>query len=184
MSSIRSKWWGEDEKNIKSIFNNYKSILQDSKIEPILLLNEADAIIGKRLDVSGNNGAIISSINATQNIILDAFDEFEGILIATTNLTKNFDSAFERRFLYKIEFEKPNLETRSKIFESMLKIPEEDAHIIANQFELSGGNIENIYRKMTTRKILYGEEYSLDRIIDLCKDEKIEKDLPRIGFGN
>jgi hypothetical protein len=182
MSTLRSKWWGEDEKNVKNIFNNYKAILQDSKIEPILLLNEADAIIGKRLDVTGNNGAIISSINATQNIILDAFEEFEGILIATTNLTTNMDNAFERRFLYKIEFEKPNVETRAKILSNMLKIPEDDAAIIAKDHELTGGNIENIYRKMMTRKVLYGEEYDIEKIITLCKDEKIQKNIS-IGFG-
>lgn len=183
MSSIRSKWWGEDEKNVKGIFNNYRAVLQDSRIEPILLLNEADALIGKRLDVSGDNGALISSINATQNIILDAFDEFEGILIATTNLTKNFDTAFERRFLYRIEFEKPNIDTRMAIIEYMLKIPKEDAIAIAKDFELSGANIENIKRKMTTRNILYGEEYNFDRLLSYCKDEKIEKNKA-IGFSN
>jgi SpoVK/Ycf46/Vps4 family AAA+-type ATPase len=183
MSQIRSKWWGEDERNVKGIFSNYKAIMQDSKLEPILLLNEADALIGKRLDVTGNNGAIISSINATQNIILDAFDEFEGICIATTNLTTNFDSAFERRFLYKIEFEKPNNEVRAQILTSMLKIPEDDALILAREFDLSGANIENIYRKMKTKEVLYGTQYNLETLRGLCKDEKIEKER-HIGFGH
>ena len=45
--------------------------------------------------------------NAMQNIILQEIEDLEGILIATTNLTSNLDSAFERRFLFKVEFNKP-----------------------------------------------------------------------------
>lgn len=182
MSSIRSKWWGEDEKNVKNIFNNYKSVLDESKLEPILLLNEADALIGKRLDVSGHNGAIISSINATQNIILDAFDEFEGILMATTNLTKNFDPAFERRFLYKLELDKPDYETRSKILIDKLSISEEIAIKLSKEFELTGSNVENIYRKYITKKILYGNECTYELLHELAKDEFIKKDSNPIGF--
>jgi SpoVK/Ycf46/Vps4 family AAA+-type ATPase len=183
MSTLRSKWWGEDEKNVKAIFNNYKSILQDSRIEPILLLNEADAIIGKRLDITGNNGAIINSINATQNIILEELENFEGILIATTNLTQNMDNAFERRFLYKIEFEKPSVENRAKIWIEFLKINEKDAEILANKFPFTGAQIENIFRKKMANTILYGDEYSLDKLIELCGEEKLEKEK-KIGFFN
>jgi AAA+ superfamily predicted ATPase len=181
MSSLRSKWWGEDEKNVKSIFSNYKSILQDSKIEPILLLNEADAIIGKRLDITGHNGAIISSINATQNIILEEMENFEGILIATTNLTQNMDEAFKRRFLYKIDFETPSEENRAKIWMEFLKLNDNDALFLAKKFHFTGAQIENIFRKKTANSILYGDSYDLDKIIELCKEEKIEKDA-RIGF--
>jgi SpoVK/Ycf46/Vps4 family AAA+-type ATPase len=183
MSSLRSKWWGEDEKNVKGIFSNYKSVLQDSKLEPILLLNEADAIIGKRLDVTGNNGAIITSINAVQNIILEELENFEGILIATTNLTQNMDSAFERRFLYKITFEKPTIENKIKLWESIVKINEIDAKTLANQFDFTGAQIENIFRKKTANSILYGDSYDLNKLIDLCKEEKIDK-TTRIGFGS
>jgi SpoVK/Ycf46/Vps4 family AAA+-type ATPase len=183
ISSLRSKWWGEDEKNIKAIFSNYKSVLQDSKIEPILLLNEADAIIGKRLDVTGNNGAIISSINAVQNIILEELENFEGILIATTNLTQNMDSAFERRFLYKVTFEKPNEESRINLWKSIVKIDEKDARVLANQFDFTGAQIENIFRKKTVGSILYNKPYDLNTLIELAREENIEK-VHTIGFGN
>jgi SpoVK/Ycf46/Vps4 family AAA+-type ATPase len=183
MSSLRSKWWGEDEKNVKAIFSNYEAVLQDSKLEPILLLNEADAMIGKRLDVNGTNSAIISSINATQNIILEELENFNGILIATTNLTQNMDSAFERRFLYKIEFEKPSIENRAKIWEKLLNIDGSDALILASKFDFTGAAIENIFRKKVANAILYGDNYNLDQIIELCKQEKIEKEV-KIGFGS
>jgi SpoVK/Ycf46/Vps4 family AAA+-type ATPase len=183
MSGIRSKWWGEDEKNIKAIFNNYRSALQESRIEPILLLNEADAIIGKRLDVTGHNGALITAINTVQNIILEELENFEGILIATTNLTQNMDSAFERRFLYKIEFEKPNVQNRAKIWENMLQLPNDDALSLANQFDFTGAQIENIFRKKIANSILYGDNYDINQIIEMCKDEKVKKET-KIGFGS
>lgn len=184
MSSMRSKWWGEDEKNVKAIFTNYKSILQDSKLEPILLLNEADAIIGKRLDVTGTNGAILTSINATQNIILDELETFEGILIATTNLTQNMDGAFERRFLHKIKFEKPSKENKAKIWQSLLNISEEDALQLASKYDFSGGNIENISRKQIVNNILYGKEYNIETLIKFCDDEKLFNSSRPIGFGS
>jgi len=184
MSIMRSKWWGEDEKNVKAMFSNYKYLLQESKIEPILLLNEADAIIGKRLSLDGqSNGAIVTSINAVQNIILDELENFEGILIATTNLTENFDSAFERRFLYRIEFQKPEQNTRAKIWASMLNLPEEDAAILAKKFEsYTGGLIENIYRKREVDHILYGSEFNVDQIIELCNKENLKSEKKTIGF--
>jgi|GEM_PF-1446041 len=183
MSALRSKWWGEDEKNVKAVFTNYKSVLQESRIEPILLLNEADAIIGKRLNIEGHNGAIITAINATQNIILEELENFEGIMIATTNLTKNFDSAFERRFLYKIEFEKPDRENRIKLWKYIAKLDEEKADILTEKFkDFTGAQIENIYRKIITDIVLYGNEIQIEKIIEFCKNETISNDKIIIGF--
>jgi len=182
MSTIRSKWWGEDEKNVKAIFTNYKSAVKEARIEPILLLNEADAIIGKRLDVTGHNGALLSSINATQNIILEEMENFEGIMIATTNLTSNMDSAFERRFLYKVDFEKPNRETRAKLYENILKISPGEAMILAEEFDLTGGQIENVMKKKTVNYVLKNEMGNLDAIRAICRDERINAGK-MIGFG-
>ena len=182
MSALRSKWWGEDEKNVKAIFTNYKSAMKEARIEPILLLNEADAIIGKRLDVTGTNGALLTSINATQNIILDEMENFEGIMIATTNLTENMDCAFERRFLYKIDFEKPDRKTRAKLYESILGIPSEDAELLSREFDLTGGQIENVKKKKVINYVLRNENSGLDALRELCRAEKINENKP-IGFG-
>ena len=69
-------------------------------------------------------------------------------MIATTNLTTNLDKAFERRFLYKIRFDKPTVNARAEIWQTMLKgLSEEDAQTLASKFDLSGGEIENIARR-------------------------------------
>lgn len=98
-------WVGESEKNIKGIFDDYKKEVKQLAKAPILLFNEADAIIGKRQ--VGAERAVEKMENSIQNIILQEIEQLDGILIATTNLAENMDKAFERRFLYKIQFEKP-----------------------------------------------------------------------------
>lgn len=80
---------------------------------PVLLFNEADAIISKRKDVGRSN--VAQTENAMQNIILEELENFEGIFIATTNLVSHLITAFERRFLFKIEFRKPELPVKIEL---------------------------------------------------------------------
>jgi len=103
ISKLKSCWVGESEKNVKDLFRKYKRCVRESKTTPILLFNEADAIFGIRK--SGVDKAVEKRENSIQNIILQEMEDLEGILIATTNLSENLDKAFERRFLYKINFE-------------------------------------------------------------------------------
>ena len=112
ISEIKSMWVGESEKNIKAIFDRYRVVAKQSKRIPILLFNEADAVIGKRKE--GAERSVDKMENSIQNIILQEMESLEGIMIATTNLVQNMDSAFERRFLYKVKFEKPELAQRTK----------------------------------------------------------------------
>ena len=124
--------------------------------------------------------------NAMQNIILQEIEDLEGILIATTNLTSNLDSAFERRFLFKIEFHKPTTDVKAKIWSSMLKnISDDDAQTLASKFDFSGGQIENIARKRSIDFILSGEFADIEGIEKYCRNELLEdkkKCKPIVGF--
>jgi SpoVK/Ycf46/Vps4 family AAA+-type ATPase len=115
---------------------------------------------------------------------LQEIEDLEGVLIATTNLTQNLDSAFERRFLYKLEFEKPTIEVKSAIWQSMLGgLSIEDAHTLASMYDFSGGQIENIARKSVVSKILTGEDMTLNTLISHCDTESISNVSHRkIGF--
>jgi SpoVK/Ycf46/Vps4 family AAA+-type ATPase len=107
-----------------------------------------------------------------QNIILQEMEDLDGILIATTNLTCNFDSAFERRFLYKIEFHKPDVDAKSRIWRSMLTdLSEDEARQLAKLFDFSGGQIENIARKRAVDYILSGKLATLDDLESYCRAE-------------
>lgn len=183
VSRIKSKWVGDSEKNIKALFDEYRSIVNNSEVAPILLFNEADAILSIRK--SGAENAVDKMENSIQNIILQEMENLQGIMIATTNLTQNFDSAFERRFIYKLEFNKPDIQSRISIWESMMEgIDPEYAKALAEEFEFSGGQIENISRKATVDYILSGEQPDLNHLRELCKNETIGSGAKnaRIGF--
>jgi len=112
-------WVGGSEKNIKALFERYRQYVKKIENKPVLFFNEADAIIGKRMEFNDKSRAVDQMENTVQNIILQEMENLDGILIATTNLTKNMDTAFERRFLYKITFNKPEKEVRHHIWKSM-----------------------------------------------------------------
>ena len=171
---IKSKWVGESEKNLKALFERYRNAVNRCEVAPILFFNEADAIIGKRK--SGAEYAVDKMENTLQNILLQEMENLDGILIATTNLEGNLDSAFERRFLYKIKFETPDATVRAKIWQEMIKdLTEAEAEHLAKIFDFSGGQIENVARKYAISGILYGAgaKPRLEQLVDYCKSEQL-----------
>ena len=183
LANIRSKWVGESEKNIKAIFDTYRHFVKNCERTPILFFNEADAVISKRNE--GVERAVDKMENSIQNIILQEIENLEGILIATTNLTSNMDSAFERRFLYKIEFKKPSAEAKRAIWQTMIpSLSAEDAAVLAARYDFSGGQIENVARKHAVEEVLWGVGISLDRLVEFCNEERLGDNHPqrRIGF--
>lgn len=186
VTQIKSCWVGESEKNVKLFFDRYRDYLKQTTMPvPILLLNEADALLGIRQPIAQR--AVDKMENALQNLFLEEIEQFEGILIATTNLTQNIDKAFERRFLYKIRFDKPSMETKRRIWQSMLpSLDQPTATTLAEQYDFSGGQIENIARKAIIHTLLWGEAPSLQQLQDFCQTETWDAPLNvpprRIGF--
>jgi len=183
VDKVKSCWVGESEKNIKKIFDTYRAKCRASEKAPILLFNEADAVLGIRME--GAQSAVNKMENSIQNIILQEMESLEGIMIATTNLTSNLDKAFERRFLYKIRYEKPTEEARAKIWQGMMAgLGRLEAETLAREFDLSGGEIENIVRKHTVSAIISGNEViDLEAIMESCRHERISQaSRKRIGF--
>ena len=182
-AQIKSKWVGDSEKNIKQVFDNYRAKVRESKIAPILLFNEADAVIGIRQE--GAQRAVDKMENSIQNIILQEMETLDGIMIATTNLAQNLDKAFERRFLYKIKFDKPTVEARMSIWHEMIPdLTDDETRTLSSKYEFSGGQIENIARRHAIGKILHGDsENTLDTLLGFCNDERIEtREKKTIGF--
>ncbi|MDR0785902.1 MAG: AAA family ATPase [Treponema sp.] len=184
IADIQSKWVGESEKNLKAVFDNYRVAVKNRERTPILLFNEADAVISRRFEFNAQSRSTDQMMNSLQNIILEEMEKLSGILIATTNFFQNMDKAFERRFLYKINFEKPGLSVRQAIWQSMApELSSDDAKTLAERFNFSGGQIENVARKSITDYVLYGRTPSFERIISFCKEELLEKPNERpLGF--
>ena len=182
ISQSKSMWFGESEKIIKRIFTDYKAYANNSERMPILLFNEADAIISKRKENNSSN--VDQTENTIQNIILEELENFEGIFFATTNLAKNLDLAFERRFLFKIEFQKPDFYVKAKIWNSKLpSLSESECETLAKRVDFSGGQIDNIVRKNEINEIIHGISVDLSNIIEFCKTELLAKNSRvRIGY--
>jgi len=180
---LKSMWVGQSEKNVKGLFDRYREQVKRAKLTPILLFNEADAIIGKRK--SGAENAVDKMENSLQNIILQEMEQLDGIMIATTNLQENLDKAFERRFLYKIKFDKPTEEARASIWRSMIPdLSELYVHTLASKYDFSGGQIENIARHYAIDTILHGHsEDVLPMLISHCDNERLDDlRVRKIGF--
>lgn len=183
IASMRDKYVGETEKNIKAVFTNYRNECRNSEVAPILVFNEADGIFGKRF--ANTTHSVEKMENAMQNIILQEMENLEGILIATTNLTTTLDGAFERRFIFKVNFHTPNVEVKTKLWRSMMGnlINKKEALALAEQFDFSGGQIENISRKCSVHYVVYGNKPSFSEIEGFCNEELIGKQsLQHVGF--
>ena len=185
MSELKSKWVGDSEKIVKGVFTTYRQMCKTRDVAPILLFNEADAIFSKRME--NPQDSVDQMMNAIQNICLDAIENLDGILIATTNLAANFcDDAFARRFIFKVEFGKPEVTTRAKIWRSMIEsLSEEDSLVLASRYDFSGGNIENIARKAAVGYVLSGKKAGIEALVKYCDEETLSsaKKGRRIGFG-
>ena len=153
-----------------------------SVVTPILLLNEGDAILSKRIENVEHSTE--QMMNTLQNILLEEMENIQGVMIVTTNLTSNLDAAFERRFIFKVKFEKPGTEVKSHIWQSLVDtLDEEDADTLAREFDVTGGEIENIARKATMQFVLTGQEVDTDMLRKFAKQEKLESNRRKIvGF--
>lgn len=173
-SKILSKWVGESEQNVRKIFDSYKNIVQTCKQNPILLLNEADQFLSTRIESSSTSDKMH---NQMQNIFLEQIEHFSGVIIATTNFLESLDSAFSRRFDYKIEFKKPDFQHRLKMWEKFLpknaQFEKEFSLKILARYELSGAQILMVVKNTALKAAISKEG------IFTMKDfiESIEKEL-------
>lgn len=183
-AQMKSCWVGESEKNVKALFDEYRDLVKNSETTPILLFNEADALLGTRM--KGAERSVEKMENAIQNIILQEMENLDGIMIATTNLTENLDKAFERRFLYKIRFDRPALEARKNIWKSMLPMLDDGTLTqLATDYSFSGGQIENIARKQRIESIIANVPVTAETIKGYCQSECISEtpSAPRRRIG-
>ena len=183
LSTLRDKYVGESEKRIKGVFDIYRALVKQSSKAPILFFNEADGIFGNRME--NTQHSVDKMENAIQNIILQEMEQFEGIMICTTNLTTCMDKAFDRRFLFKIEFERPTNEARKQIWQSLLVgLNDAQATELADKFDFSGGQIQNISRKQIIHSIFEGsDEIDYEQVKKDCQSEQVSRQNGRkIGF--
>jgi hypothetical protein len=176
---ITSKWIGETEKNIKQVFAKYAEHLKRSERKIILLINEADGLMNKRVGIIQSND-IHANQNQTQ--MLERLEAFKGIVIATTNIFQNIDEAFHRRFLFKQKIDFPTSSIKLKaikdsiiinfIEESLLKSIVDSTWSIAQL-----RNCENKIAMISKIREVNGNS-----VINILKEEGLIEDRKRIGY--
>ena len=96
MARIQSRWVGESERNVNRMFATFERIVRRVENPPVLLFNEADQFLSQRLE--NTDSAVDAMHNTMKNLFLEAFERLKGVMIATTNLRDNLDTAFSFRW--------------------------------------------------------------------------------------
>ncbi len=189
-SLIQSCYVGESEKNTRNLFRQYERICRMMKNPPILLLNEADQLLGKRLEVHRSVDAMYNSV---QNLLLEGLETFPGVLIAATNHVENIDNAYSRRFHLKLEFPTPGKSEQIKLWalHLPLSIPgaeDIDKSHLAKMYSLTGGQIDIIVKNAVTQAASRSgskKKLMLSDLIHFCELEcetAFEGSAKQIGF--
>lgn len=141
-SELESKYVGETPKNIKRAFQ------EANERDAVLIFDEADSFLGKRL--TNMTQSADYGVNITRSVMLMELENYQGIVVFTTNLLANYDEAFKRRIFASVEFMLPDLEARCSIFKLHMgdKLPLGEgvsAEVLAQKYEeISGADIKDI----------------------------------------
>jgi hypothetical protein len=138
LSTVVNKYIGETEKNLNQLFSRAE------ELDVILLLDEGDALLTRRTDVTTANDRYA---NLETNYLLQRIETFEGILIVTTNAGDRIDGAFQRRMDVVVDFVPPGPEERWLIWQVHLP-PDHGIRAacleeIVSRCAFSGGQIRN-----------------------------------------
>ena len=181
LSSIQSKYIGETEKNLNTIFK------ESEGSNSILFCDEADSLFGKRTDVKDSHDRYA---NIETNYLLQKIDEFDGIVILSTNFRRNIDEAFIRRMQFVIEFPFPEAEYRNEIWKKAFpkqlpKSDDIDFEFLANNLQISGGNIKNIVINSAFLAAKNDKPVCMQDLILATRREfeKMGRPLQKSGFG-
>jgi AAA+ superfamily predicted ATPase len=183
LSETKSMWFGQSEKQVKKIFDDYRLVTKNYRITPILFINEVDGLFSKRQGIGNNATSTLQVLNTMQNILLQEMEVFDGILFATTNLMQNLDKAFDRRFLFKLKFTHPDAASRHKIWKNRLpELSHKQATLLSDKYELTGGGIENMIRQTLLAQMVDNKLDIFDSLNNNCIQESGYNSNNRIGF--
>ncbi len=181
LSAVVSKYIGETEKNLASIFSEAETS------NAVLFFDEADALFGKRSEVKDAHDRYA---NIETAYLLQRMEEYSGTVILATNLKMNLDEAFMRRLHFVIDFPNPEEGERLLIWKGT--VPAElpcagdiDFAFLARQFRITGGNIRNIVLAAAFMAASDAEPMGMAHLIRATRREyqKLGKMVTEAEFG-
>lgn len=139
LSTVVDKYVGETEKNLEKIFTEAEGV------NGILFFDEADALFGKRSEVSDARDRYA---NVEVAYLLQRMEQFDGLAVLASNLKGNIDDAFARRLSVVVDFPDPDENHRRRLWERLLgaapRAADADLDFLAAAFPITGGNIRNV----------------------------------------
>jgi hypothetical protein len=181
LSTVVSKYIGETEKNLASIFAEARTS------NAILFFDEADALFGKRTQVRDAHDRYA---NVEISYLLQQVEEHDGVVILATNLRKNLDEAFVRRLHATVDFPVPGEAERRRIWTQIwpAETPRDrdlDLGLLARQVEVTGGNIRNIAVAAAFLAAADGGVVTMPHLLQATRREyqKMGKVLTAAEFG-
>jgi len=176
LSKVVSKYIGDSEKNIDRVFTDAE------RSGAAILIDEADALLGKRSEVKDAHDRYA---NIEVAYLLQRMEAYEGLAILTTNMRKNVDSAFLRRLRFIVEFPRPDIEARQKIWRQCL--PDEsheldgaDFRQLARRIDLTGGQIRQITLRAAFIAAAADSPIRLEHIAQATRAELAKLGMPPI----
>ena len=186
---ILSCWVGESEQNVRRIFVDYANLQKELGKSPVLLLNEADQLLGAR---DAGSTSVDRMNNNLQALFLEGLERYSGILVATTNRRDLLDLAFSRRFTYKLELPSPDRNLRMELWKSHLPLQRLAEDVDIGQLadlNLSGGEIRLVVERAVRLRAYQGLTcIDHNTLADIAREEiasrmKRNGTSGKIGFG-
>eukprot|EP00258_Populus_trichocarpa_P026654 XP_024442673.1 peroxisome biosynthesis protein PAS1 isoform X1 [Populus trichocarpa] len=173
MSTITSKWFGEDEKNVRALFT------LAAKVSPtIIFVDEVDSMLGQRTRVGEHE--------AMRKIKNEFMTHWDGLLtkpgerilvLAATNRPFDLDEAIIRRFERRIMVGLPSIESRERILKTLMskeKTEDLDFKELATMTEgYTGSDLKNLCVTAAYRPVR--ELLQQERVKDKEKKQKAEE---------
>ena len=176
-AELVNKYIGETGKNIVAVFRAAK------QKGAVLVFDEGEGLFGSRSS-SSNGGGSDRHDNINVGLLLQYIESFAGVCVVITNHSESIDDAFFRRFHFVIKFEAPGPRQREQLWKSM--IPKEcplssdvSVSILANRYDLCGGDIKSALLRAASRAALRVDEkhriVSMGDLEESCQEEISKK---------
>ncbi len=174
LSKVVSKYIGETEKNLDRVFTDAQNA------GAVILIDEADALLGKRSEVKDAHDRYA---NIEVAYLLQRMEQFEGLAILTTNMRKNLDAAFMRRLRFVVEFPRPDVGAREQIWRQCLpaeshELNDSDFRQLARRLDLTGGQIRQITLRAAFIAAAANTQINLEHVVQAARAE-----LSKLGMA-
>ena len=177
----RNMYFGETEKAIKQVFDDYHRIRNQTKNAPILFFNEGDAIFTNRTEIKGNTS---QTENSVQTILLQEMEVFDGVMIITTNRPDSFDAAFSRRILLNIEIHGPVAEVRFELLRYIFPVISElDAKRLSEAYTFTAAQLGVFRKQWELNCIIKAYQGQLQDALETYLQSLAGKPRQKIGFA-